>query len=93
MYVQLCLSPAGSTGQGITATHDSFLMYTEDANETQAWVNAIIRVMYEVSVCMRLCMCVYIVYMHTYEDGNISILLHSRMVVPCLDDLLQIRLN
>ncbi|XP_065906715.1 rho GTPase-activating protein 24-like isoform X2 [Dysidea avara] len=38
---------AGSGGQGITATHDSFLMYTEDPFETQAWVAAITRVMYE----------------------------------------------
>ena len=61
VHVCMCSSPAGSGGQGITATHDSFLMYTEDPFETQAWVAAITRVMYEVcvSVCVCVCVCVY----------------------------------
>jgi len=49
----LYVSLAGSSGQGITATHDSFLMYTEDLSETQSWINAITRVMYE--VCLHVC--------------------------------------
>ena len=39
---------AGNTGQPITATHDSFLMYSENAEEARGWMNAIAKVIYEV---------------------------------------------
>ena len=43
----------GGTEQSLTATHDSFLLYSDDAKEAQSWILAISRVMNE--VCNKLC--------------------------------------
>ena len=43
---------AGTTGQAITATHDSFLMYSEVAEEARSWILAISKVINE--VCWKL---------------------------------------
>ena len=39
---------AGTTGQAITATHDSFLMYSEVAEDARSWMLAISKVINEV---------------------------------------------
>lgn len=36
-----------STGQAISSTHDSFLMYAESAEDARSWITAITKVMYE----------------------------------------------
>ena len=42
------LYTAGTSGQAVTATHDSFLMYSEFLEETRGWVLAISQVIHEV---------------------------------------------
>ena len=59
------------TDQSITATHDSFLLYSEDAKEAQSWILAISRVMNEVCIhnVQQLCYYyfIYVYYTCTHE--------------------------
>ena len=52
VVLHLCMYVACQESMWVSQTHDTFLMYADSEKEMDGWIDAIIRVLYEVGVAV-----------------------------------------
>ena len=72
---------AGTSGQAVTATHDSFLMYSEISEDARSWMIAISQVINEVRMSNMSCHMYIHTCVHKYMCNSACVCTYVRVYI------------